>query len=165
MVEFCKTFYFNVLGLCCRAGLARAYYIDIIIDIFLFFSTTYVGVSGVISEITTVISEEINVISEWFICCLRGSLLGVAPAPCGLNFRWNPWKGKCWRILGCAFLCRDGERLSIIRRCFLRVKKCLQRKNFVIHHFFRHVQNNLPILNLLNQEIVFAEFGSHLVKV
>ena len=64
MAEFCKTFYFNVLGLCCRAGLARAYYIDIIIDIFLFFSTTYVGVSGVLSEITAVISEEINVISE-----------------------------------------------------------------------------------------------------
>jgi hypothetical protein len=38
--------------------------IDNIIDSFLFLLTTYVGVLGVISEITAVISEKINVISE-----------------------------------------------------------------------------------------------------
>ena len=75
-VEFCKSLYIRILGAWRRASLARAYYIDIIIDIFLFFSTTYVGVSGVISEITAVISEEINVISEWIFILL---FKGVAP--------------------------------------------------------------------------------------
>ena len=49
-----------MLGAWRWVSLARAYYIDIIIDSFLFFSTTYVGVSGVISEKTAVISEETN---------------------------------------------------------------------------------------------------------
>ena len=126
-----------MLGAWRWVSLARAYYIDNIIDSFLFFSTTYVGVSGDISEKTAVISEEEKVTFELIFLLFMGVAPGGRSRAMRIELLLEP---LIWKMLT-----HFGLRLPLPRRgtsfdittlfCLLKCVYKIKFSLFTIHSF------------------------------